>query len=115
MNSEQYKRARDWKLHLATHVTNFLLFPTIVFAVRLCVHGGRSALTATPLAPRAIQIVSCVRAADPNFEKFDRYAMVGMVVLVSRAQSRAGGVELISRRSCARCRVAYRRPSPPMW
>ncbi|ORY89758.1 SBF-like CPA transporter family-domain-containing protein [Leucosporidium creatinivorum] len=53
-----YKRARDWKLHLATHVTNFLLFPTIVFA-----------------------IVSCVRAADPNFERFDRFALVGMVVL----------------------------------
>ena len=27
------------------------------------------------------QIVSCVRAADPDFERFDRWALVGMVVM----------------------------------
>lgn len=32
--SPQYKRGRDWKLHVVTQATSFLLFPTIVFAVR---------------------------------------------------------------------------------
>ncbi|KAK4054691.1 LRR receptor-like serine/threonine-protein kinase RGI2 [Microbotryomycetes sp. JL221] len=54
------KRIWDWKLHLVTHITSFLVFPAIVYA-----------------------IVNCVRAADPDFERFDRYALVGMVVMGS--------------------------------
>ncbi|KAM0789530.1 hypothetical protein ACM66B_000345 [Microbotryomycetes sp. NB124-2] len=52
------RRVWDWKLHLVTQVTSFLFFPTVVYA-----------------------IVNCVRAADPNFDRFDRYALIGMVVM----------------------------------
>ncbi|GAA5837901.1 hypothetical protein JCM11251_004693 [Rhodosporidiobolus azoricus] len=53
-----YISVGNWKLHLVCHITNFLLFPTIVFA-----------------------IVSCVHAADPNYERFHPWALVGLVVL----------------------------------
>ncbi|GAA5893306.1 hypothetical protein JCM6882_008000 [Rhodosporidiobolus microsporus] len=48
----------NWKLHLVCHITSFLLFPTIVFA-----------------------IVSCVQAADPDFQRFHPWALVGLVVM----------------------------------
>ncbi|GAA5899134.1 hypothetical protein JCM8208_003012 [Rhodotorula glutinis] len=53
-----YLRALDWRLHLVCNITTFLLFPTIVFA-----------------------IVSAVQAADPDNLRFDKYALVGLVVM----------------------------------
>ncbi|GAA5857328.1 hypothetical protein JCM9279_000298 [Rhodotorula babjevae] len=53
-----YLRVRDWRLHLVCNITTFLLFPTIVFA-----------------------IVSAVQAADPDNLRFDKYALVGLVVM----------------------------------
>lgn len=53
-----YARAKDWRLHLLTQVTSFFIFPALVFG-----------------------IVSAVRRSDPNFEKFDQWALVGMVVM----------------------------------
>ncbi|GAA6008832.1 hypothetical protein JCM10207_001740 [Rhodosporidiobolus poonsookiae] len=53
-----YLRSYDWKLHLVNNVTSFLLFPTITFA-----------------------IISCVRAADPTSERFNRWALVGFQVM----------------------------------
>lgn len=53
-----YARAKDWRLHIVTHVTSFLLFPALVFG-----------------------IVSAVHRLDPDFERFDRWALAGMVVL----------------------------------
>ncbi|KAK4054185.1 LRR receptor-like serine/threonine-protein kinase RGI2 [Microbotryomycetes sp. JL201] len=52
------KRIWDWRLHLVTQVTSFLFFPAVVYA-----------------------IVNCVRTADPRFERFDKYALTGMVVM----------------------------------
>ncbi|GAA5865208.1 hypothetical protein JCM1840_003946 [Sporobolomyces johnsonii] len=53
-----YRRLGDWKLHAVTQVTSFFIFPSIVFA-----------------------IINCVRAGDPNFERFDRYLLVGMMTM----------------------------------
>lgn len=53
-----WERSLDWRLHAATQISSFLLFPTITFA-----------------------IASFIRLADPNFTRFDPYAIVGMVVL----------------------------------
>ncbi|GAA5931466.1 hypothetical protein JCM3775_006862 [Rhodotorula graminis] len=53
-----YLRALDWRLHLVCNITTFLLFPAIVFA-----------------------IVSAVQAADPEHKRFDKYALVGLVVM----------------------------------
>ncbi|BGP48822.1 LRR receptor-like serine/threonine-protein kinase RGI2 [Rhodotorula kratochvilovae] len=53
-----YIRALDWRLHLICNITTFLLFPTVVFA-----------------------IVSAVQAADPEHKRFDRWALVGLVVM----------------------------------
>ncbi|GAA5820933.1 hypothetical protein JCM3770_002635 [Rhodotorula araucariae] len=53
-----YIRALDWRLHLVCNITTFLLFPTVVFA-----------------------IVSAVQAADPEHKHFDRWALVGLVVM----------------------------------
>jgi sodium/bile acid cotransporter 7 len=52
------KRAADWRLHLVCQVTSFLVFPAVVLGV-----------------------VNAVRAADPNGESFDRWALVGLVVM----------------------------------
>ncbi|GAA5991637.1 hypothetical protein JCM11641_000205 [Rhodosporidiobolus odoratus] len=51
-------RAGNWKLHLVCHITSFLLFPTVVFA-----------------------IINCVRAADPDYKRFNRWALIGMQVM----------------------------------
>ncbi|BGP16797.1 hypothetical protein JCM10213_002191 [Rhodosporidiobolus nylandii] len=51
-------RAGAWKLHLVCQITSFLVFPTIVFA-----------------------IISCVRAADPQYERFNQWALIGMQVM----------------------------------
>ncbi|GAA5834418.1 hypothetical protein JCM3766R1_005207 [Sporobolomyces carnicolor] len=53
-----YRRAGDWKLHIATQGTCFFVFPTIVFA-----------------------IINCVRAGDPTFERFSRTTLIGMQVM----------------------------------
>ncbi|GAA5921470.1 hypothetical protein JCM1841_005472 [Sporobolomyces salmonicolor] len=53
-----YLRLGDWKLHAVTQITSFFIFPSIVFA-----------------------IINCVRAGDPNFERFDRYSLVGMMTM----------------------------------
>lgn len=55
-----YKRAKAWNLHLTTQITSFFVFPAITFA-----------------------IVSAVRASDPNFERFNQYALVGMMVMAT--------------------------------
>ncbi|KAM0745955.1 hypothetical protein T439DRAFT_330155 [Meredithblackwellia eburnea MCA 4105] len=55
---KKYRQALDWRLHIVTQVTNFLLFPTLVFA-----------------------IVVCVKAGDPDFKVFDRFVLVGMLVM----------------------------------
>jgi len=99
----QYLRARDWRLHLVCNITTFLLFPTIVFAVRgdpfhpsdasrAGVGVPRPASDAArrfSLPPRKLdtdfvallQIVSAVQAADPEHKRFDRWALVGLVVM----------------------------------
>jgi solute carrier family 10 (sodium/bile acid cotransporter), member 7 len=74
-----YKRALDWKLHIATQFTSF-------FVRQLCSGSSPSAALTTRLCTQVtpaiiFAIVSCVRAADPNFETFDRWALVGMVVM----------------------------------
>ncbi|GAA6060023.1 hypothetical protein JCM10212_001020 [Sporobolomyces blumeae] len=53
-----YRRLGDWKLHVVTQSTSFFIFPTIVFA-----------------------IINCVRAADPNFDRFNRNALIGMMTM----------------------------------
>jgi predicted Na+-dependent transporter len=53
-----WERSLDWRLHAATQLSSFLLFPTITFA-----------------------IASFIRLADPSFERFNAYAIVGMVVM----------------------------------
>ncbi|GAA6032430.1 hypothetical protein JCM8097_008171 [Rhodosporidiobolus ruineniae] len=53
-----YIGAGRWQLHLVCHITSFLIFPAIVFA-----------------------IVSAVRASDPTYETFNRWLLVGMVVM----------------------------------
>lgn len=53
-----YARVKDWRLHIVTQGTSFLVFPALVFG-----------------------IVSAVHRSDPDFEKFDRWALVGFVVM----------------------------------
>ncbi|GAA6017670.1 hypothetical protein JCM11491_001163 [Sporobolomyces phaffii] len=53
-----FLRARDWKLHVVSQGTCFLVFPTIVFA-----------------------IINLVRAGDPKFERFKPQALIGMQVM----------------------------------
>lgn len=51
------RRLLDWRLHLLTQGGNFLLFSAIVYAV-----------------------VNIVKAADPDFEHLNRWAVLGMLV-----------------------------------